>query len=383
MRELARSVEQWRQRGQRAALVRAVEVKGFGAGQYDNALVRSTSGETAGAILRGISEGSVNHAVAAVLDDPEQTARQLLVSVSDPEAAAGGLSCGGAALLVVEAVDALPAQLWQDLAAGRPLALATRIDGDAPPVTTVIADGGSSGSLGDPTLDDRIVAAGRELLADPRSNRVTLEQGPARVVIEKIVARTRVLAVGGGEVVDALVDVTAALGWLFEPLGDDDDRSGRPDDWTVGMLSSSRRIIPDGVRQHWRPACAATPSSSAPSARAAPRSVGPRRWVVSAWTQPTSPASMDRSAWTSAGALRRRRRSPSVPRSWRCARGAAPPGSGTAADPSTPDLVARAIGPPWHGPPWTGRGPGAGRNSTFGYGPGRWSWIPSTAHWPA
>ena len=116
MRELVGPVRRWQQAGIDAALVRAVEVTGFGAGQYDNALVRSARGESAGAILRGVSEDAVASAVTALFDDPARAAREVEVAVSDPQAVAGGLSCGGSARLVVQATESLPSVLWEAFA---------------------------------------------------------------------------------------------------------------------------------------------------------------------------------------------------------------------------------------------------------------------------
>ena len=137
-------------------------------------------------------------AVTALFEDPTRAAREVVVAVSDPEAAAGGLSCGGSARLVVQAVESLPSGLWEALASARPVTLATRLGPEAPPATAAFGDALVAGSLGDPDLDERAQAAARELLADPRANRVTLEEGADRVVLEKVVARTRVATVGIG-----------------------------------------------------------------------------------------------------------------------------------------------------------------------------------------
>lgn len=258
MRELVEPVERWRAAGVDAALVRAVEVTGFGAGQYDNALVRSAQGETAGAILRRVSDDAVAGAVTALFDDPSHSARELVVALSDPEATAGGLSCGGSARLVVQAAESLPPALWEALASARPVTLATRLRPEGGPATAAFGEGLVAGSLGDARLDERAQAAAHDLLADPRASRVTLDVPPDltsdpssstssgatpggrpdRVVIEKVVARTRVAAVGTGEVVEALVDLAPALGWLAEPLGDRETSPG-----AAGRLGPSDALV--------------------------------------------------------------------------------------------------------------------------------------------
>ncbi|MEA3216048.1 MAG: xanthine dehydrogenase accessory factor [Acidimicrobiia bacterium] len=253
VRELVGLIEHWRLAGTPAALVRAVEVTGFGAGQYDNALVRTASGEQAGAILRGVADTEVNAAVERVLAEPAAAPRTLRVGINDPEAAAGGLSCGGSALLVVEPLDALPARLWELLRSGRPVVLGTLVERDGHPKTLAFDDETTVGTLGSTDLETHVVAVGRELLANPRANRTVLEVAPGRVLIEKVLPRTRLVTVGGGEVIDALVDMARALGWLVEPMAD-----GEPTVEAIRLCGPTDAVVVTTHHPQWGPAALAS-----------------------------------------------------------------------------------------------------------------------------
>jgi xanthine dehydrogenase accessory factor len=232
--------------------VRAVEVSGFGAGQYDNALLMSAKGEVAGAILRGVADAEVRRAVQQVLSDPAGAPRTLRVGVNDPEAAAGGLSCGGSALLVLEPLEGLPLDLWELLRSARPVVVATMVERGGHPVTLAVDDETVVGTLDGGKLDAQVITAARELLANPRANRRALEATPGRVLIEKLLPRTRILSAGGGEVVDALMDVTRSLGWLVEPRTDGAE--------TVAILSRCSPTDAVVVTSHdpeWGPAALA------------------------------------------------------------------------------------------------------------------------------
>ena len=296
MRELAGPVERWREAGVDAVLVRAVEVTGFGAGQYDNALVRSARGESAGAILRGVSDDAVASAVTALFEDPDPLPREVVVAVSDPQATAGGLSCGGSARLVVQAAESLPSALWEALAAARPVTLATRLGPEAPPATAAFGDALVAGSLGDAGLDERAQAAARELLADPRANRVTLGGGvrPGRDREGRGPDPGRHGRVGRGRRRHSPTSPPRSAGWPSR-WATTRRRSGR-------LVGSGRRMrwwsppaTPAGDRTPCWPACAAGRSSSGRSAPDARSSDGPRRCGASAPATTSWPASTDRS----------------------------------------------------------------------------------------
>ncbi len=215
MRELLDAIDRWAAAGTPAVLARTLDITGFGAGQYENVVAVSIAGERAGAMLRGAPDPVLDDLAATVLGDG--VARVVTFSLSDEQAPGSGLSCGGRARVLVEPVTSVPAALWTLVREGETFALATAIDHpNLAPSTVVVTTADVAGTTGDPTLDEPVVEAARAVLADGRATRDRLEVDRCTVTIDKVVPRTRVLAVGGGEVVDALRDVTRALGWLYD-----------------------------------------------------------------------------------------------------------------------------------------------------------------------
>ncbi len=222
MREFIDHLNQWRAAGQRHVLVRAVDVVGFGAGQYDNTLIVNERDERCGTILRGLVDDDIAAAVAPVL--AEGTARIITVRAATAEAEGVGLSCGGSALLLVQAASCLPDELWEQIEVGRPVVLAALIRADGQPGVggiVVKADGSTVGTLGSTMLDASVTKAGSELLTTDRRSRERIEVSGDTLLLDKIVPRTRVIVVGTGELAEALTDQTRVLGWNIEVMADD------------------------------------------------------------------------------------------------------------------------------------------------------------------
>lgn len=222
MREFIDHLNQWRAAGQRHVLVRALDVVGFGAGQYDNALIVNERDERCGTILRGLVDDDIAAAVAPVLT--EGSPRIVTVHANMAEAEGVGLSCGGSALLLVQAACGLPDELWEQIEVGRPVVLASviRADGQPGPGGIVVqADGSTAGTLGSTMLDANATKAGSELLAKDRRSRERIEVNGDTLLLDKIVPRTRVVVVGAGELAEALTDQTRVLGWHIEVMADD------------------------------------------------------------------------------------------------------------------------------------------------------------------
>ena len=222
MREFIDDLNRWRAAGQRYVLVRAVNVVGFGAGQYDNALIVNERNERCGAILRGLADADIAKAVEAVLD--QGVPRIVTVRSATAEAEDVGLSCGGSAQLLVHPARDVPDGLWREIEAGRPVALASVIRSDGQPGTGALVvqdDGSTAGSLGSTALDSRAAEAGAALLSKDRQSRERLDIDGDALLLDKIVPRTRLVVIGAGELSEALADQTRVLGWGIEVLGDD------------------------------------------------------------------------------------------------------------------------------------------------------------------
>ncbi len=221
MRELIDHLDQWRVAGLRHVLVRAVDVRGFGAGQYDNTQIVNERDERCGTILRGLVDNEIAAAVKSVL--AEGAPRLVRVRAAMTEAEGVGLSCGGSAQLLVQLASDFPKDMWDQIKVGQPVVLASVIRADGQPdagAIVVRADGSTAGTLGSTALNTCAAEAGSKLLATDRRSRERIEINDDTLLLDKLVPRTRVV-VGAGELAEALADVTRVLGWSIEVVADD------------------------------------------------------------------------------------------------------------------------------------------------------------------
>ena len=167
---------------------------------------------TAGSISAGCVEADLREHLAAVAAGAP--ARIVRYGVSDEDAAAVGLSCGGEIEVLVRGHDPEdPAWLELDAAVanGREVVLVTDLDDRAPGRRILVrADGARTGSLGDPELDGEATAAAREALQGRvRPRRESIAAG-VQLFIDPILRPRRLFAVGATPIALAL----AGLGRL-------------------------------------------------------------------------------------------------------------------------------------------------------------------------
>jgi xanthine dehydrogenase accessory factor len=122
----------WHRAGRGAALATVVETWGSAPRPVGSQLVVSASGEIMGSVSGGCVEGAVVAEAVEALADGKP--RLLSFGVSDDDAFAVGLACGGRISVLVEPVGAaVPVELLADLvaarAARRAVAYVTRADG--------------------------------------------------------------------------------------------------------------------------------------------------------------------------------------------------------------------------------------------------------------
>lgn len=125
---------QWHRAGKGAALATVVETWGSAPRRVGSQLAVSGEGEIQGSVSGGCVEGAVVMEAIEALEDGQH--RLLEFGVSDGDAFAVGLACGGKIRVLVEPVgDALPVDLLEQLVAARaarqPVAVvADLVDGD-------------------------------------------------------------------------------------------------------------------------------------------------------------------------------------------------------------------------------------------------------------
>ena len=103
MREVLNDIEQWRSAGKRVALARVVAVDGSGPRLPGAAMAVSEDGEVAGSVSGGCVEGAVLTEALEVLAGG--SARLLTYGITDDEAFAVGLTCGGTIHVFVEPLN--------------------------------------------------------------------------------------------------------------------------------------------------------------------------------------------------------------------------------------------------------------------------------------
>lgn len=103
MREVLDDIERWRSAGKRVAVARVVGIEGSGPRDPGATMAVSEDGEVAGSVSGGCVEGAVLTEALGVL---ERNAPKLVTyGISDDEAFAVGLTCGGTIHVFVEPLD--------------------------------------------------------------------------------------------------------------------------------------------------------------------------------------------------------------------------------------------------------------------------------------
>lgn len=188
MYDIAQQVKEWQAAGREVQIATVVSVHGLSARQPVPAVAWS-EGEIAGEPVPGVRTDELKPGLVRV-------------TISDDDAGAAGLACGGSASVLVQPVSAYPERLWDQLIAREPVCLITSVrDGKVGPTEVgTPASIRESHTFGDEV--SRLFARGTTsaaVLAD--SVVVALWPVPTLVVM------------GDGLIADALGDVASLLGW--------------------------------------------------------------------------------------------------------------------------------------------------------------------------
>ncbi|MFC7980866.1 XdhC family protein [Streptomyces sp. NPDC057336] len=187
-------------------------------------MICAPDGTVTGSVSGGCVEGAVHDlAQQAVRDGIPVLGRY---AVSDDDAGAVGLTCGGTIEVLVERVDrqSFPelGVLMELLRAGDAVAVATAVEPHgsvSAGARLVYWPGGTTGSTGDSAVDVEVTAAARQLLAQGRSHMFRTGSGDAstgaapRVFVNCLVPQPRMLVYGATEFASALTRQGALLGF--------------------------------------------------------------------------------------------------------------------------------------------------------------------------
>ena len=228
MRDVLGSLLPWWRSG--AAVGMATVVATFRSAPRDPgaALLVTPDGEVVGSVSGGCVEGAVYELATQVVADRRPVLERY--GVSDDDAFAVGLTCGGILDVFVEVVDreSFPelGDVAADIEAGRPVAVATVVahpDAARRGRRLVVRPDGSAvpaqGSLGSSRADDAVVDDARGLLAAGRTE--TLHYGPdgqrrgeaMAVFVSSYAPRPRMLVFGAIDFAAAVSRVGAFLGY--------------------------------------------------------------------------------------------------------------------------------------------------------------------------
>lgn len=221
MRETLPTVARWLAEGQPVALATVVDVWRSAPRPAGAAMAVSGDGRISGSV----SAGCVESAVVGLAQESLATGggRVARFGVSDDEALAVGLVCGGEITVLVEAITEVASAAWQQVAASvradEPVAAVAITDGAAPGHRLWVWPGEVAGSLGDPALDAAVIADVRAMLTTGTSSaRQYGSRGERRaadltVWVSALASRPRMVIFGATDFAAALAALGRHLGY--------------------------------------------------------------------------------------------------------------------------------------------------------------------------
>ena len=188
------------------------DAAGLGPRATDELLLVDASGATDGSLLGGAADPALIEAARRLLAAEDGRAGVLELDIADDQAEDAGLTCGGYVNVLVQPLDDVPADLWDALAQGRPVALTTAVTGLS---GSVVHRPGqpAQGSLGSAALDDLAQATAGPLLARPGHHVARAWLDGVELIVEAWHPVPQLLVVGPSALSDALVAQAGLLGW--------------------------------------------------------------------------------------------------------------------------------------------------------------------------
>lgn len=223
MRDVLGTLSQWWSAGQPAALATVVSTFRSAPRQPGASMLVGAAGQAVGSVSGGCVEGAVYELGSGVLEGTDEPTLQRY-GVSDDDAFAVGLTCGGILDVFVERVDAesFPqlGAIAEAVEAHEPVAVATVVSGPAGRVGArlVVWPDKTEGTLGTDRLDDAVGDDARGLLAAGRSAMVTYgTEGERRgeglaVFVEAFAPPPRLIVFGAIDFAAAVARIGTFLG---------------------------------------------------------------------------------------------------------------------------------------------------------------------------
>jgi xanthine dehydrogenase accessory factor len=219
VRELLTRLREWERTGLPVALATVVAVRGSAPRQPGATMAVTAEGEVIGSVSGGCVEAAVYDTAMRVLQGAPATVESY--GISDDDAFAVGLTCGGELDVLIRAVSLGD---WSDalssLSLGEPVAFASLAGGASPPGRTLVVwPHRVDGTLGNDGLDAAVTADVRGLLAQgmtgvrhygPRGQR---RQDAVTVFVQSFAPPPRLLVFGAIDFAGALARLGSYLGY--------------------------------------------------------------------------------------------------------------------------------------------------------------------------
>jgi xanthine dehydrogenase accessory factor len=224
MRDVLDQLAEWWESGAEVGLGTVVGTWSSAPRQPGAAMLVGPDGTAVGSVSGGCVEGAVYELAQAVLGSRQPVLQRY--GVSDDDAFAVGLTCGGIIDIFVEPVSrqSFPelAEVVADIRAGRPVAVATIVDApDAQRGRRLIVrpDGRNAGSLGSQRLDDAVRDDASGMLAQGRTG--VIRYGPdgerrvddIGVFVASFAPRPRMIVFGAIDFAAAVARIGGFLGY--------------------------------------------------------------------------------------------------------------------------------------------------------------------------
>jgi xanthine dehydrogenase accessory factor len=222
MRELGPDLRRWVQDDRPFGLATVVAVRGSSPRPPGAAMAVGPGGEAVGSVSGGCVEGALYETATEVLRSGEAVVETY--GISDDDAFAVGLTCGGVLDVLVQPVGGAQARLLlgvlDDLESGRPVAVATVVSGPAQVgALVVVRPETHAGTTGSEGLDVAVVDDARGMLAaGANGTRHYGPQGQRRVdevavFVQSFAPPPRMLVFGATDFAAAVVSAGAFLGY--------------------------------------------------------------------------------------------------------------------------------------------------------------------------
>jgi xanthine dehydrogenase accessory factor len=207
MKEVLPDIERWRARGDRVALATVIATRRSAPRPVGSKLAISDRGELAGSVSGGCVENEVYGEAREILEG--RRPQLLSYGISDDEAFAVGLPCGGEIDVFVEALpEELLDRLRRVIERDERAVLFTVVEGEPLGAALLVTEDGDRMGEGPHELDERfeeVLRGGRNVLLD-------LDSG-AKVFAEVYGPPPRLLVFGAVDTAEALCRAAKTIGW--------------------------------------------------------------------------------------------------------------------------------------------------------------------------